>query len=330
MEGLIWVEVLSRSREVIARYRCAGPEIRIGRSYDNDVVLDDPHVAPRHLRIRRGETGRWIAEDLGSVNGLYLDHGSDRFGWLEIDGDRPIRIGNSYLRVRDWDYGVAPERPYQPRSRRWPTLAGLGALLAAVDLGTSWLGETTEPRVSRYLVSVLTVAVLLAAWTAVWSVLSRIFSGQARFERNLLIALVGTLAYSLYREFADFATFAFSWRVLAAYQFVGVWSLLAAVCFLHLREVSPARLGLKACLVLALLTIGISVQVLNQSDLLAGIDRQAYAARLLPPEFRLGPLQSEDSFFADIEALKSKLDQDRAEPPSAGGLERSLVIKRSD
>ncbi len=313
MEEVVWIEVVSRSRDVLARHRCAGPVIRVGRGYDNDVVLDDPYVAPQHLRIRRGAAGGWVAEDLGSANGLFLDHGREKFGWAEIDGDRLIRIGHTFLRLRETNHAVTPDQPYQPHARLWPLLAGLGASLAVIQVGSIWLGETSEPRLSAYLVTVLTLALLLTGWTAAWSVLSRIFTGQVRFERNLLIALAGLVVYSLYREFTDFAAFAFSWRALAAYQYVGVWSLLAAVCFLHLCEVSPARLKLKGGLVVAVLAIGIGMQLLNQSELRTGVDQQAYLRRLLPPEFRLAPLQNEETFFADIEALKSKLDHDRTE-----------------
>jgi len=314
MDEIVWIEVLSRSRDVVARHRCAGADIRVGRAYDNDVVLDDPYVAPHHLRIRRSETGGWIAEDLGSANGLFLDHGHDKFGWLEIDGNRVMRIGRTHLRLREAGHAVAPERTVQPGSQLWPVLSGLGAVLVAIDVGSRWLAETSEPKLSPYLVSVLMVALLLGVWTAVWSVLTRIFSGEARFERNLLIALAGMVIYSLYREFAEFSAFAFSWGTLATYQYIGIWSLLAAVCFLHLRVVSPTRLTLKACLVVALLATGIGVELLNQSEVPTGLDRQATALHLLPPEFRLAPLQTEDAFFADIEALKARLDHDRTEP----------------
>jgi hypothetical protein len=328
MEEVVWIEVVSRSREVLARHRCIGSEIRIGRGYDNDVVLDDPYVAPKHLRIRRSEAGTWVAEDLGSTNGLFLEHGGDKFGWVEIDSNRVIRIGRTYLRLREAGDAVAPERAYQGSSRLWPALAVLGALLVAIEIGASWLGETSDPRLSPYLVSVLTVGLLLAGWTAAWSVLARIFSGQARFERNLLIALAGMVIYSLYREFTGFAGFALSWRGLASYQYIGTWSLLASVCFLHLREVSPARLKLKAGLVVALLATGIGVQLLNQSELRTGADRQASAVRLLPPEFRLAPAQTEETFFSDIEALKSKLDHDRTEPPAPVPSGGSVVLRQ--
>ena len=67
---MIWVEILSRHHDVVARYRCEDGA-RIGRAYDNDVVVDDPYVAPHHARIVRDEAGELFAEDLGSVNGLY-------------------------------------------------------------------------------------------------------------------------------------------------------------------------------------------------------------------------------------------------------------------
>lgn len=322
MEELVWVEVVSRSRDVLARHRCAGSEIRIGRAYDNDVVVDDPYVAPRHLRIRRGETGGWVAEDLGSANGLFLDHGRRRLDRAEIDGNRLIRIGHTYLRLREASHAVTGDRAYQPRSRIWPLLAALGLSLAAIEIGSIWLGQTSEPRLSAYVVPALYLTLLLAGWTALWSVLARIFSGQVRFERNLLIALAGLVIYSLYREFTDFAAFAFSWRALAIYQYIGVWSLLAAVCFLHLREVSPARPRLKGGLVMAGLAAGIGLQLLTQSELRTGIDQQAYLRRLLPPEFRLARLQNEEAFFADIQQLKGKLDHDRTEEqPSPAPME---------
>ena len=53
---MIWVEILSRHREVVARVRIVGEEAIIGRGYDNDVIVDDPYVAARHLRVFRALT----------------------------------------------------------------------------------------------------------------------------------------------------------------------------------------------------------------------------------------------------------------------------------
>ena len=69
-----------------ARFRIAGPEARIGRGYDNDVIVDDPYVAAQHLRVFRDEAGQLIAEDMGSVNGTFLDGGKSRQARIVVDG----------------------------------------------------------------------------------------------------------------------------------------------------------------------------------------------------------------------------------------------------
>ncbi len=76
-EAAIWIEVLSRHGDVGSRQRFTSTPITIGRAYDNDVVLDDPHVAAHHLRIVRSDAGVLTAEDLGSRNGLYLGRGRE-------------------------------------------------------------------------------------------------------------------------------------------------------------------------------------------------------------------------------------------------------------
>jgi hypothetical protein len=44
----------------------------VGRSQENDIVIDDPNVSRRHARISRSDNG-FVVEDLGSTNGTMLD-----------------------------------------------------------------------------------------------------------------------------------------------------------------------------------------------------------------------------------------------------------------
>jgi hypothetical protein len=313
MEEIIWVEVLSRHRDVAARYRCVGPEVRVGRDYANDVVLDDPYVAPRHIRIFRDGAGALVAEDLGSGNGLFGERGSRKLARILLDGERLIRIGHTFLRIRDASHAVAPERPYASQTHHWPVLVALAAAVLAIEAGSMWLGETSEAHVYRYLYPLLGLTLFTSGWAAVWAVLSRVFAGQARFERNLLIALGGILIYSLFDEFVTYGAYALSWRALVTYQYVGMLCLLAIVCFLHLRELRPTRLKLKAGIVAVLLGVAIGMHLLGQSEIRTGFDPQSYVRRLQPPALRLAPAQSETAFFADVEQVKIKLDRDRKE-----------------
>ncbi len=44
----------------------------VGRSEENDIVINDPNVSRRHARLVRSENG-FVVEDLGSTNGTLLD-----------------------------------------------------------------------------------------------------------------------------------------------------------------------------------------------------------------------------------------------------------------
>jgi hypothetical protein len=313
MGEVIWVEVLSRHRDVAARYRCAGPEIRIGRGYDNDVVIDDPYVAPQHLRIVRDPDGSLVAEDCGSANGLSFDHREGRHDRLALDGHRPIRIGHTWLQIRDANHAVAPERVAAPAPRRWPLLAALAVVIIALEVLSAWQHDTAEFKLSRYLTPVVEVSVLVGAWTFVWVVLSRIFAHEAHFGRTLLIALAGMLTFSLYNEVSTDLAFSLSWAVLARYQYVAMWLVLGAACFLHLRELGRVRLALKGGIVAAGMALAIAMQTLAHSELPLGDDQRSFGS-LLPPALRLRPLQTEDAFFGKVEQLKTRLEKAREDP----------------
>ncbi|MEU0158162.1 FHA domain-containing protein [Streptomyces sp. NPDC006261] len=66
-----------------------GGQIRIGRSVEADVPLDDPDVSRLHCAVTVSEDGRVSVADLGSTNGTSLDG-------AEV-GDRPVRFPSGAL-----------------------------------------------------------------------------------------------------------------------------------------------------------------------------------------------------------------------------------------
>jgi hypothetical protein len=325
----LWVEILSRQQEVLARHRVqcgtqAG-DVHIGRGYDNDVILDDPYVAANHVRIVRDEDGALVAEDLGSANGLFVGEDRRRLARVVLDGKRWIRIGRTNLRIRQADQAVAPERVLRPHTRAWPLVLGIACAVLGIQFLTMWLRETGEPKLGSYLTPLMSLGAFAVMWTAAWAILSRIFSGQARFERHLLIAVCGLLGFALFNELTSYGAFALSQRELIAYRYVVTWPLVAAVCFLHLREVGRSReigrsrLKLKAGAVAALALVAIGMQTLSQWEASATADRQNFVRGLKPPTLRIAPPQTGKAFFAEVTGLKGRLDRARSETPVQGG-----------
>ncbi len=76
-----------------------GGEIRIGRSADADVPLDDPDVSRLHCAVTVGADGRVSVADLGSTNGTTLDGRSVGPRAVRLTPGALLRIGESALRL---------------------------------------------------------------------------------------------------------------------------------------------------------------------------------------------------------------------------------------
>lgn len=318
-EGPIWVEILSRPHEVGARYRFTATPITVGRAYDNDVVVDDPHVAAHHLRIARSDEGVLTAEDLGSRNGLHVDRERQRRASVPLDGERELRIGATVLRVRTAAYAVPAEQRVMRGLRFWPPaiacIAGVFAI-AALDL---WLGETGEPKAIHYLTPLLILSGVVFVWTTGWSVVTRVFTGRPRFGLHFLIVAAGMFAFSAYDETAEMGAFAWSWTSLATTSYVVAWLLLGAICFAHLVAINPARRPLKLAIAAVIAAAGITMQTLKQGDFRSNYGQPVTLSRLEPPALRMVAPQHEAAFFTDAAALRAGLDKARTEEPVGEG-----------
>src|SRR5215471_16262081 len=71
--------------------------LKIGKSPDNDVVIDSPTVSRNHLIVRR-QGDRFLVQDLGSTNGTFIDGAQVREAYL-----RPgalLEVGDVQLRFQ--------------------------------------------------------------------------------------------------------------------------------------------------------------------------------------------------------------------------------------
>lgn len=60
--------------------------ITIGRAPDSTLVVDDEYASARHARLFPHE-GQWVAEDLGSTNGTWIDR-------QRITAPTPLSVGH--------------------------------------------------------------------------------------------------------------------------------------------------------------------------------------------------------------------------------------------
>jgi len=288
------------------------PELRLGRAYDNDIVLDDPHVAPNHLRVWLDEKETWLAEDLGSVNGAFDDRGG-RFVRTELSLGRSVTIGLTSLRIRSASDHVAPERALGAISWSWTLLTGLATAVVGLQIFLTWLRQTTETRLADFVGPGLGICVAVLAWALVWTLLARIFSGHARFRRNLLIALSGVLAFFVLQQLTEYGAFAFFRRELVSYRYVAVWILAALISYLHARLIDFSHRKRNLAIIASLAVLAIGAQTLTNAKSQAAIDRPPYVRSVKPPLFRLAGAETQQDFFAAAGRLKDPLDKARSD-----------------
>lgn len=75
-------------------------EITIGRSKENDLVVNDPFVSLRHAKIFR-KNGQFWLEDLNSRNGTYLNKVKVTDPVVITNGDR-VRAGGVVFQFVRW------------------------------------------------------------------------------------------------------------------------------------------------------------------------------------------------------------------------------------
>lgn len=75
-----------------------GGVVTIGRSLENTVVVPDPSVSRRHLRVVISNNGMYV-EDLGSTNGTYLLPGGERIGTANIGEEAVVKIGQTTIKL---------------------------------------------------------------------------------------------------------------------------------------------------------------------------------------------------------------------------------------
>lgn len=116
-----------------------GGQIRIGRSADADVPLDDPDVSRLHCAVTVEPDGSVHVADLRSTNGTVIDGTHLGEQPAPLRPDALLRIGESALRLQS-----APQAP-DPALRTTPDGEGQLRITPAPDGGYAHTGADTPP-----------------------------------------------------------------------------------------------------------------------------------------------------------------------------------------
>lgn len=320
MEKVVVIEVGEQQGKIVERFRATSFPVRIGRAYDNDLIVTDPYVCPHHCEVVLGEGGEVVVNDLSSVNGTFVLGDGARASQVKVGPDSRLRIGHTQLHFKLPGQRVEPTLVDVPHQavREWPPrslLGNLAVLLLGALLMTLWdyLGSYNAFEYGKYFFGQQIPALIaVAGWAAVWSVVSRITSHRFAFFRHATIVVSAILIIAASAYLLDFLKFGFAinWPFEIINTAIIAMSI-ALLLYWHLRLCSDQkrRRLMTVATIVSVVLVGLA-QVNDFLDSQEFRSGPVYSTTLKPPVFQMVKSKPVDDFLSHSEQLKSSIERE--------------------
>lgn len=284
--------------------------IRVGRGFDNDVILNDPHVSERHLVIT--SDGEKIAvKDLQSRNGTYSSRTNQAVGESTIVSGEELVLGKTRIRVYLDSHAVAPARALIQTNKffQWiqkPAMAwGLLLILLAWTLLEAHFATTKNEPLVKLLPSPIVTFCIIFVWAGFWSFVGRLVQHHVHFFVHISIGCLWFLVYGVLKNFNDYIGFyaGSPWLHMAG-EYLLYALLLAMTLYFSLTFATGMADKQKAVFssIFTLLLVG-SITGLHLSASEYYPTGAPYDTLLKPPIFGVRPAHSIEQFVTSSEEL---------------------------
>ena len=203
MEAPIIIEILDRFGKVKERHKIKQFPITIGRSYRNDIIIDDNYISPQHIELKLDENNRVAIHDLQSKNGTFTLSPITRQDIIPTQENLRIRIGHTDIRIRSEAFSIRDTYEDHGLPSRWHFIMTTGIfmpvaffLLAGVLFLDAYLQTTSTININRIISAILPILIIVSAWSFIWSVVSKIVTHRFYFTYHLM--LVSLLLFGFY------------------------------------------------------------------------------------------------------------------------------------
>lgn len=316
METVIFVEVLDRRGRTTERASVTRLPFRIGRGYDCDLILDDPHVEGLHAVIERNVEGELVLRDVESSNGVVADE-RGALPVHAIDDELHVRLGRTQLRLRAPDYEIAAAIPIHERSRfgewwreHWSATLVVPLVWLAVTAYGSFRATTTEFDWIEQGTLAAWGLLAFGMWVGGWALLNRLLRHRTRFVAHstaaFAIASISTMSDWVF-EWLRFFIEAIDPLEIAALAVASITA--AALGYAHLSILAVGSRRLRWMIVTFGGALLFSLQVIErQNDGENWAATLPYWSRLLPIDPGWLPLETPETYFAGAGELADELD----------------------
>ena len=296
------------------RFTGAGTECCVGRDLGCAIVVDDEHAAARHALLTLLDDGRVRVQDLGTRNGTRVDGNRVPADTGAVIEQGEIIVGRTQLRIRTLHTPIGQERVFRREFvRRHRTILAVTGVSACVLFAgfMQWL-DAPSSLVRNVATAVLVALGLIALWTGLWALATKLNHGSWHLRVHLTIASIGAAACAWGYWVASLVAFAAQWSAMVQTGVAVVGATALVALYLHLRE--STHYGRRIVLVLAsaatvviaavawVVAIGVDDGNVSRVDL--GPDVRLEARRIVPN-------RDLADYLAEVDKLKLAAGRER-------------------
>lgn len=297
--------------------------LTLGRAMDNDIVIDDPHLAPHHATLAPAEGGGVAVTPLPSLSGV-------RLLGRRIEGPTPVpaggaelQLGGTALRLRLPGEVLAPERPLPQGGGGVARPLAMAAGIYGLAIVSHWISLDPGADYNQWLPSLVGVPAMVALWCALWALMSKLFQHRFDFNGHLRLVLPWLLGVSLVDAFWPLATAAVAARAL--WMLAGPLQALLGVLLVraHLHHVLPSHRRAVNITLAAVVVAGGGLSLAGTWKATHSLVAAPYMSTLPVPALRLAGTVPSATLVQDIgplaQDLAARAKQSRQDDDAAGG-----------
>jgi hypothetical protein len=309
----IIIEEISHGHKLLSRHKFAPNNITIGRGYDNDIIISDPHVCAEHLQVHfNGE--HWLVDDQGSINGSFLENSEDNVIQHQVRSGDIITIGKSQVRFVFPSHPVLESIAISPfesliNLARHPVALALSmALFAFIGGWIINLNNANEVTLTQMLVPTIGLTLGFILWPTGIALVSHLTKHDARYWAQIGISFIFFNLMWLSDFFENMVHFNTSSNYSMLW-FLGIIPLLLAFCLFWLNCYVGFHMTLRrrnvvaSSLVVLLFGGSLIIQMSKQPDF---NPRPQFDTTIMSPVFLFAPSSNVDTFVNDASKLFEK------------------------
>lgn len=305
------IEIVGRGGRHFDLQNVSGNHITIGRGFDNDIVLSDPHICAHHAVLEKDINGEPVLRDLNSINGTYTkDHQLIASPQPVLSGDEFI-LGKTRLRVYQRQHALPPSirLTWIENLAQYFGSPLLSAVVIFISLVMSMLFKYNETvkefYVGRELVTAIGMLLVISIWPACWSVYARIRKHEARFIAQLSVTLVAIIVTTFFQKLHNWLAFhlggSFALQLIMSSVSVAVTLLLIWFNYYLSIFQSTRRRWIYSVIFTALLSS--FAYVATTFDAGRFKSKPDYNASLYPPSLTVYSAQTVDAYLENAESI---------------------------